>query len=462
MPNWTLHQGECLDVLKTLPDNSVDSVVTDPPYGLSNHDAGDVREALRCWLDGKPYTPKGSGFMGKGWDAFVPGPEVWSECLRVLKPGGHLLVFAGTRTQDLMGMAVRLAGFDARDSVIVQGMLHWNYASGAMTKSLDVSKAIDKAAGAERTEVIGIAKGVGKQNPEWNGTAKGRAENSFKPEYEVMAPATDVAKQWNGWGTALRPTQEPVLVFRKPLEGTVADNVLKYGTGGINIDGCRLASQSRTGRWPTNTVFCHAPKCVRVGTDTVDKTCVDGCPVKALDEQSGDLHARGNKTPTKSSSGMFGHPSILTDDHLREELKAEGGASRFYPQFTYEEGDNPFLYCAKASRSERDEGLPDRENKHPTVKPIALMRWLARLVTPANGVVLDPFNGSGTTGCAAMLEGFQYVGIEREAEYVGIARARIAHHERVVQGGVKNPWTENPTVETTETAPLSLDDLFGL
>ncbi len=623
MPNWTLHQGECLDVLKTLPDNSVDSVVTDPPYGLSNHDAGDVREALRCWLDGKPYTPKGSGFMGKEWDAFVPGPEVWSECLRVLKPGGHLLVFAGTRTQDLMGIAVRLAGFDARDTVIVQGMLHWTYGSG-FPKSLDVSKAIDKVngeggrthkfvewmrtTGLTARKIDEVLKQAGKISPTstfavhyfnfgqpaiptkemWEvvrplcgdvppwvdelvdrveaerevvGTKKsslggtvaaGNWDESFinqhrDLEYEITTPATDAAKQWKGWGTALKPTQEPVLVFRKPLDGTVADNVLKYGTGGINIDRCRLASQSGTGRWPTNTVFCHTPECVRVGTvkvktgmatfkstdtgskqksysgglkrqphgeygyanedgtETVDRwECVDGCPVKALDEQSGELHARGNKTPTKGGGGMFDHSSILTDDHLREELKAGGGASRFYPQFTYEEDDNPFYYCAKASRSERDGGCEDlpkkrgpvmsgvcqncgkgqldgrREgpccddpdytsdaasgnvsNHHPTVKPIALMRWLARLVTPTNGVVLDPFNGSGTTGCAAVLEGFQYIGIEREPEYVEIARARIAHHERVVQGGVKNPWTENPTVEATETTPLTLDDLFG-
>ena len=417
MPDWTLHPGDCLDVLKTLPDNSVDAVVTDPPYGLSNHDAVDVADALRCWLDGKPYTPKGKGFMGRQWDAFVPGPEVWRECLRVLKPGGHLLVFAGTRTQDLMGIAVRLAGFDARDSLIVHGMLHWQYASGAMVKSLDVSKALSKVEGA--------------------------------------------AKAWEGWGTGLRPSQEPILVFRKPLQGTVADNVLAHGTGALNIDGCRtllmksedprqLTERSggrrgfqdqyvggqvkeglppgwdcSKGRWPTNTLLCHTPDCRQ--DDTAAWDCADGCPVKALDAQ------------TKEST-----------------------ASRFYPQFTYGEGDNPFLYMAKASPRERNEGLTT-VNNHPTVKPISLMRWLTRLVTPPSGTVLDPFNGSGTTGCAAVLEGFHYIGIEREPEYVEIARARIAHHLLASQGGVAIPWEERPVTDTdtvTDTV-LTLDDLFG-
>ena len=446
MPNWTLHPGDCLDVLKTLPANSVDAVVTDPPYGLSNHDAVDVAYALRCWLDGKPYTPKGKGFMGRQWDAFVPGPEVWRECLRVLKPGGHLLVFAGTRTQDLMGIAVRLAGFDARDSLIVQGMLHWQYASGAMVKSLDVSKALSKVEGA--------------------------------------------AKAWEGWGTSLRPSQEPILVFRKPLIGNVADNVLAHGTGALNIDGCRnplmksedprqLTERSggrrgfqdqyvggqvkeglppgwdcSKGRWPTNTLLCHTPDCRQ--DDTAAWDCADGCPVKALDEQSGSLHLAGTRTGTVSK-GIFhgGDASTVYGD--------TGGASRFYPQFTYGEGDDPFLYMAKASPRDRSEGLAG-DNTHPTVKPISLMRWLTRLVTPPSGTVLDPFNGSGTTGCAAVLEGFHYIGIEREPEYVEIARARIAHHLRASQGGVASPWTERPVVklDEPETTTLTLDDLFGL
>lgn len=507
MPNWTLHPGDCLDVLKTLPDNSVDAVVTDPPYGLSNHDAVDVAEALRAWLDGKPYTPKGKGFMGKDWDAFVPGPEVWRECLRVLKPGGHLLVFAGTRTQDLMGIAVRLAGFDARDSVVVQGMLHWTYGSG-FPKSLDVSKAIDKMAGAER-EVVGTRPisypdsdcwGTPNSNSDGNPEGslyelglKGISRGGVRP---VTAPATDTAKQWDGWGTALKPSQEPILVFRKPLIGTVAANVLAHGTGAVNIGGCRIGTGG--GRWPPNTVLCHTPDCRQTGTRTVKAPvinrftdgmkpfgdgaghpyetvgggdeeilvweCADGCPVKALDEQS------GYSSSSVRTGGGGEHLDPTKEDWRFKRVEGgfndSGGASRFYPQFTYGEGDNPFLYTAKASTSERNEGLTT-VNNHPTVKPISLMRWLTRLVTPPSGTVLDPFNGSGTTGCAAVMEGFHYIGIEREPEYVEIARARIAHHLRASQGGVASPWEETPAPEpvtdtATDTAPaLTLDDLFG-
>jgi site-specific DNA-methyltransferase (adenine-specific) len=499
MPNWTLHQGDCLDVLKTLPDNSVDSVVTDPPYGLSNHDAVDVADALRCWLDGKPYAPKGKGFMGKGWDAFVPGPEVWRECLRVLKPGGHLLVFAGTRTQDLMGIAVRLAGFDARDSIIAHGMLHWTYGSG-FPKNLDVSKALDKMSGAERVVLM--------DSPYANRGASGMTETKGwnpgplgQPDRPpITAPATDAAKQWDGWGSALKPSQEPILVFRKPLIGTVAANVLAHGTGSINIDGCRVGTDSTrrvgnagtngdghgmgthsnlngsdSGRWPPNTLLCHTPDCRQAGTAKI----------------TGDSRTGGGTRPggfgnvgTKNGDGAPCSPGYADPDGTETvtawdcadgcPVKAldaqteESTASRFYPQFTYGEDDNPFLYMAKASTSERNEGL-SQDNKHPTVKPISLMRWLCRLVTPPGGTVLDPFNGSGTTGCAAVLEGFHYVGIEREPEYVEIARARITHHLQASQGGIKNPWEGAPapkpepvTTPTPETAaPITLDDLFG-
>ncbi|NBT76806.1 MAG: site-specific DNA-methyltransferase, partial [Betaproteobacteria bacterium] len=188
-----LHLGDCLKILREMQDCSIDSIVTDPPYGLS--------------------------FMGKRWDYDVPSVEIWAECLRVLKPGGHLLAFAGTRTQHRMACRIEDAGFEIRD------MIAWVYGSG-FPKSLDVSKAIDKAAGGER-KVIGKALGMGKQNPEWNGTAQGRAENSFKPEYNVTAPATPEAEQWTGWGTALKPALEPITMARKPFKGTVAANVLE-------------------------------------------------------------------------------------------------------------------------------------------------------------------------------------------------------------------------------------------
>ena len=306
---------------------------------------------------------------------------------------------------------------------------------------------------------------------------------------KALSKVEGAAKAWGGWGTSLRPSQEPILVFRKPLIGNVADNVLAHGTGALNIDGCRnplmksedprqLTERSggrrgfqdqyvggqvkeglppgwdcSKGRWPTNTLLCHTPDCRQ--DDTAAWDCADGCPVKALDEQSGSLHLAGTRTGTVSK-GIFhgGDASTVYGD--------TGGASRFYPQFTYGEGDDPFLYMAKASPRERSEGLAG-DNTHPTVKPISLMRWLTRLVTPPSGTVLDPFNGSGTTGCAAVLEGFHYVGIEREPEYVEIARARIAHHLRASQGGVASPWTERPVVklDEPETTTLTLDDLFG-
>jgi site-specific DNA-methyltransferase (adenine-specific) len=332
----TLHHGDCLEVLRSLPDCSFDSIVTDPPYGLS--------------------------FMGKRWDYDVPSVEVWAECLRVLKPGGHLLAFAGTRTQHRMAVRIEDAGFEIRD------MIAWVYGSG-FPKSLDVSKAIDRAAGAER-EVVGQ-----KKVPDIKGDAYGTMNEKQAGSYDtisipITAPATPEAKQWQGWGTALKPALEPITVARKPLIGTVAENVLQHGTGAINVDGGRVGE-----RWPAN--FIH-----------------DGS------EEATDLL---------------------------------GASARFF-------------YCAKASAKDRDEGVEGvagvaggmsgrrdgsmgsitmRKNTHPTVKPTDLMRYLCRLVTPPSGIVLDPFMGSGSTGKAAMLEGFAFVGIEREAEYIDIAKARI-------------------------------------
>jgi len=371
---------------------------------------------------------------------------VWHECLRVLKPGGHLLAFAGTRTQDLMTLGLRLAGFEIRD------MVAWVYGSG-FPKSLDVSKAIDKAAGAER-EVIGKVAGMGKQNPEWNGTAQGRTENSFRPEYDATSPATPEAQQWQGWGTALKPALEPITVARKPLgEKTVAANVLAHGTGAINVDGCRVnpgedvpgggglkgGASSRhegwqraahltneptlphtQGRWPANLIHDGSDEVVGLfPVTTSGKPC-------------------GNKNVISSfCSKQDGRPLTGFGD--------TGSAARFF-------------YCAKASKKDRDEGcegleerasssmsgrracddvdwkadndvtgrfVTQRRNHHPTVKPTDLMRYLCRLVTQPGGIVLDPFMGSGSTGKAAVLEGFQFIGIERDEKYFAICQERI-------------------------------------
>jgi site-specific DNA-methyltransferase (adenine-specific) len=423
--NYQLHHGDCLEVLKTMADNSVDSIVTDPPYGLS--------------------------FMGKKWDYDVPSEDVWRECLRVLKPGGHLLAFAGTRTQHRMAVRIEDAGFEIRD------MIAWIYASG-FPKSLDVSKAIDKAAGLERDRIPG---GQGGANNILGARKCGEAISGEAISGE--------AQQWAGWGTALKPALEPITVARKPLgEKTVAANVLEHGTGAINVDGCRVGTESTirnnnvslggsgnhiygsagacvagsaSGRWPANLIHD--------GSDEV----VGLFPV---------THGHGSKVHSGSDKGIFDWGTAK-----RAQTGGEpGSAARFF-------------YCAKASKKDRDEGCEGMEakrpathivnrqrcakcggwtncgpttvanrpnstcqcdepelvgdvgrvdsirNHHPTVKPTDLMRYLCRLVTPPSGIVLDPFMGSGSTGKAAVLEGFQFIGIEREAEYLQIAKARI-------------------------------------
>lgn len=406
--------------MRTIPDNSVDAIVTDPPYGLS--------------------------FMGKKWDYDVPEQAVWEECLRVLKPGGHLLAFAGTRTQHRMAVRIEDAGFEIRD------IIAWVYGSG-FPKSLDVSKALDKAAGAER-DVVGqyIHPATGKQHGDFRTDGDRAAYGSFsmcEDTRSVTAPATPEAQQWAGWGTALKPALEPITMARKPFSGTVAANVLAHGTGGINVDGCRVEGKPRTthadgnytgnssasaifpmanikttepqGRWPANLIHDGSEEVVGLFPSPHGAG-------KARDASDGT-----HKGSHDGVTNFSGAPAMRFGD--------SGSAARFF-------------YCAKASKADRDEGLdhmPEvarssefgqlhpvtsengnttgnylpRRNHHPTVKPTALMRYLCRLVTPPGGTVLDPFMGSGSTGKAAKLEGFNFIGVEREAEYVTIAQARI-------------------------------------
>jgi len=423
---YTLHLGDCLETLRTLPDNSVDSIVCDPPYGLNKEP--DMAEVLRHWLAGDDYQHKGGGFMGKTWDSFVPGPAIWRECLRVLKPGGHLLAFFGTRTQDIGTLAIRLAGFEIRDSIA------WVYGSG-FPKSLDVSKAIDKAAGAER-EILSERANRSSFDPDAEGGG-----GFQRGTIQVTAPATEAARQWQGWGTALKPALEPITVARKPLVGTVAQNVLAHGTGALNIDGCRVGTESTVrvvsrafgslhdgrekqggeagtygstaGRWPANLIHDGSDEVVALFPDT-------------------GVSAGGGGTKAPGKNGIYG------DFKGHEYGKTlgfgdSGSAARFF-------------YAAKASRKDRNEGLTDpgpqfkrgttlrqventdtKGNTHPTVKPTDLMAYLCRLVTPPGGVVLDPFMGSGSTGKAAMREGFRFIGCELSPEYLAIAEARISH-----------------------------------
>lgn len=232
--------GDALERLKELEDNSIDSVVTDPPYGLSKEP--NITEVLTKWLNGEPYDHGHGGFMGKKWDSFVPHPDIWKEVYRVLKPGGHALVFAGTRTQDLMTIALRLAGFEVRD------VIEWLYFTG-FPKSHDISKAFDKREGAKR-KIVGPNKWnkvKGNKGKDGGLTKEGYVSHGGVKTYET-APTTDLAKQWNGWGTALKPAHEPIIMVRKPIDSTVVDNVERYGVGGINIDGCRVLSDDKLTR----------------------------------------------------------------------------------------------------------------------------------------------------------------------------------------------------------------------
>ena len=352
--------------MKAMADNSIDSIVTDPPYEL--------------------------GFMGKSWDAtgIAFNVAVWSEALRVLKPGGHLIAFSGSRTYHRMAVAIEDAGFEIRDQIM------WVYGSG-FPKSMNIEKAINKMDGVEFIEKP--ASGVGFMNAEGAG-----GYNTTIHQLEQVGDSSERAATWQGWGTALKPAHEPMVLARKPVVGTVANNVLTYGVGGLNIDGSR------------------------VGTEMMQKTASTGEVVSENRAMSGPNYGR---IPDGEVQGRW--PANFIHDGLGTEWAK-------------------FFYCAKASKRDRNEGLEGFEakrdhdgraegkvggdnprnrtnaaklNHHPTVKPTSLMQYLVRLVTPQGGVVLDPFMGSGSTGKACAYEGFDFIGIDQSEEYVAIAQARI-------------------------------------
>jgi site-specific DNA-methyltransferase (adenine-specific) len=405
--------------MRAMDAESIDAIVSDPPYGLS--------------------------FMGKGWDHGVPGQDFWIEALRVAKPGAHLLAFGGTRTFHRLVVAIEDAGWEIRDCLM------WVYGSG-FPKSLDVSKAIDKAAGQERT-VVGqggslcpdIAKGRKCGCAEKYGQERSMTSGTkHSPE---TAPATDAACRWSGWGTALKPAYEPIIMARKPLTSTVAANVLKHGTGALNIDGCRVGHREERQRMRAAGMGYHGSEAQGMVTD-------DGMgrwPANVLHDGSDEVTGlfpttTSGGTPFSRPSGMGYHGAAGQDD-VAGSRGDSGSAARFF-------------YCAKASKADRDEGCDglttrkqdetrnegdpggdnprnrgagERSNHHPTVKPTDLMRYLCRLVTPPGGTVLDPFMGSGSTGKAATLEGFSFVGCELQPEYMAIAEARIRHAEGEVK-----------------------------
>jgi len=379
--------GDSRETLKGLADSSVDSCVCDPPYEL--------------------------GFMGKAWDSTGIAYDVglWREVLRVLKPGGHLLAFGGTRTHHRMVCAIEDAGFEIRDEI------QWLYGSG-FPKSLDVSKAIDKAACAER-EVVGKVAGMGKQNPKWNGTAQGRAENSFKSEYDATTPATVAAKQWQGWGTALKPACEPICVARKPLGGTVAANVLAHGTGAINVDGCRVDGTVTTNPLVRNVGGFGNNGMANQAEPPQSVTSQGRWPANVIHDGSEEVLAafavagesKGAFAPVKK--GHDGKSNGIYSDFAQ---KGDDGAT-----FRGDTGSAArFFYSAKSSRLERE-----HFNNHATVKPLALMRYLVRLVTPPGGTVLDWCAGSGTTLVAAKQEGFAFIGCELDEAHADIIRRRL-------------------------------------
>lgn len=470
-PAVTLYHGDCLEVMRGLPDGSVDAVVTDPPYGLST--APDMTVVLGHWLAGDDYTHRGSGFMGKTWDSFVPGPDVWRECHRVLKPGGHLLAFAGSRTQDLMGLAVRLAGFEIRDSIA------WLYGNG-FPKSLNVARTI--ASGGGRPEDIRRLV----MGSEYEPSGRGRVayDNGAGSQMNGTVGPVDLpphAAAWSGWGTALKPAHEPIIVARKPFAGTVAQTVLAHGMGALNIDGCRVGTDvvvwggnaAGGGTWDeTNNGLGNNGKPRPITGRWPPNVVLDGHTAAELDTQSGVLHSQ-NPNTRRSSSTTQGVTKFTTQPESVQYADT-GGASRFFPVFRYEAkapaherpqvaGENglgapdaitisselklrqcrvcksrakPSNYLAGDARPWPSCGHNDWEMvttitspdtvAHPTVKPLDLMRWLVRLVTPPGGTVLEPFAGSGTTAEAAVIEGFRCIAIEANATYLPLIVARLS------------------------------------
>jgi len=382
---FKLHLGDCIASMRAMLDASVDSIVTDPPYEL--------------------------GFMGKTWDAsgIANSIEMWTEALRVLKPGGYLLAFSGSRTYHRMVCAIEDAGFEIRDQIM------WVYGSG-FPKSLDVSKAIDKAVGGVREKippksVIGHQRNIGNRRPYMDDP------NHMTDSDE---PATDAARQWQGWGTALKPAHEPIVIARKPLIGTVAANVLAHGTGALNIDGCRVEGGIRP---LVERDHQYRPENVNLpsGSRAVGVTTEGRWPANLIHDGSDEVLAAFPQAPGQMAKASTSDTQRAGQNVYGMMARGSNGAP---PRAELDKSAARFFYTAKASKADRGEG-----NVHPTVKPTDLMAYLVRLVTPPGGTVLDPFAGSGSTGKACMREGVNFIGCELSPEYLAIARARIEHEQ---------------------------------
>jgi DNA modification methylase len=403
-----LHPGDCRERIRAIPDASIDAVVTDPPYALvsiGKRFGKPGAAPAKAGTDGL-YARASAGFMGQQWDtgetAFAV--EFWAEVLRVLKPGGHLAAFSGTRTYHRMTVAIEDAGFEIRDQ------LGWAYGSG-FPKSHDVSKGIDRAAGAERVPIAFKRKlqSYGANDVYGGGPDKGGFQ-------AVTNPATEEAIRWGGWGTALKPAWEPIVLARKPLIGTVAENVLEHGPGALNIDGCRIGFAGADDEAESKGKNRHAD----FGNGPRENS--------VLGKDNRDRGANGNYDPI----GRW--PANILHDGSDEIVAVFGEASRFF-------------YSAKADADDRI------GSKHPTVKPVDVMRWLCRLVTPPGGTILDPFAGTGTTGEAAFHEGFRAILIEREEAY----QADIA---RRMELAVAGPMTRRVESIKARGRAAPADDLF--
>lgn len=428
----TVLHADCRDALKEIADNSVDSCCTDPPYALVSIVKRFGKAGSAPAKGNEAYTRASAGFMGQQWDTgeVAFDPEFWRGVLRVLKPGAHLVAFSGTRTYHRMAVAIEDAGFEVRD------MIAWEYGSG-FPKSHSVSKAIDGAAGAERAVVGHVRAGISRASRNGGEICGGTASEELKIS-PVTEPATQEAQQWDGWGTALKPALEPICLARKPLsERTVAANVLRWGTGALNIKACRIESERETGwgggaaggntwdatnsglckegdarpvsgRWPANIVTDGSDEVLAAYPDAPGQQ--QDVALDAPSAKTGNVYGKMNRHGEKSADARYADKGSTTFAALPGVRRGDSGsAARFF-------------YSAKADADDRF------GSKHPTVKPIDLMRWLTRLVTPPGGLVLDPFAGSGTTGVACIAEGFKAVLVEREERFVADINARLDYY----------------------------------
>jgi DNA modification methylase len=473
--------GDCLELLAGLPAASVDAIVTDPPYGIrfmgKAWDGADIERRAQTIQSKRPRPDgrRGDYSLAQAAGEYDRSPEAnrafqawateWAAAaLRAAKPGAWLVAFGGTRTFHRLGCAVEDAGWEVRDCF---GWLHGQ----GFPKSLDVAKALDRAAGAEPQPVTSIERDLlGEREVEaQRGTPAGERGVATYGEWDrqqrnpVLAPVTPEAARWRGWGTGLKPAWEPILLARRPLDGTVAENVRTHGTGALNVDACRIpvtgADARDVGRvitrnvrpadgWGFNGERADRTEVVKDAGRWPANVLLDETAAAELDAQAGDRPS----TLTGRADPGEAHPPVsdaVSGGRIFTTPKGQGWL------YADDGGPSRFFYCPKASRAEREEGLDGFEarpgvrlgqaltngsgglingtgqrsptrNPHPTVKPVALMRWLVRLIAPPGGLVLDPFCGSGSTGVACALEGFGFLGMEREAEYVGIALARIA------------------------------------